>query len=217
MKKTTRKLFLCQLGVSLITAPFAALGISAISKKEMTDGKGNDCGYTDAATEGPFFVKNTAQTVNLNYTNLTGIPMVVSGRIYGDKEGKLPLPNAKIEIWHCDADGIYHPEGNQDIAHYEESEIALRGFVISDKKGAYSFRSIVPGLYSGRRRHIHYKISAKGYRTLTTQSYWLSEKGDQREHIDRTDRNTEDCRYIDFKSRGTSGVEGIFNIYMKKI
>lgn len=220
-KKFSRNKFLKKFGLGLISIPMIIKGSSAMTKKGedyLTDNReDNTCDYTDSATEGPFFVKNTAETVNLNFTNLPGDSMRVYGTIYGDTNGKVPLANAKIEIWHCDNDGIYHPTGNGDISKYKNTQIALRGYVISDKNGKYSFRSIALGLYSGRRRHIHYKINVDGYKELTTQSYWLSEKGNQRERIDRTDRNTEDCRYIDFKNNKTGVSQGEFNIYMEKL
>ena len=105
MKNISRKKFLSRLGFGLASIPLAIKGISAatINKDE------TDCGYTDAATEGPFFVRNTAKAVNINFTNLPGNPMKVSGNIYGDTEGNVTVPNAKIEIWHCDDEGIYHP------------------------------------------------------------------------------------------------------------
>ncbi|NER12821.1 hypothetical protein GWK08_05175 [Leptobacterium flavescens] len=213
MKNISRKSFLSRLGLGLLSVPLAVKGVSAAVKEPKNDD--TDCGYTDSASEGPFFVRNTIETVNLNFTNLPGTPMRISGTVFGDEEGKRKVADAKIEIWHCDDEGTYHPTGNGDISRYKDSEVALRGFVISDKQGAFSFKSITPGLYYGRRRHIHYKISAKGYRSLTTQSYWLNEKGGQRERLDRTDRGTEDCRYIDFKNN--NGIsEGVFNIYLKK-
>lgn len=174
----------------------------------------SECGYTDRATEGPFYVSNTKETVNLNYSNLPGTPMEVHGTVYGDQQGKVTIPEATIEIWHCDNDGVYHPTGNGDISKYRASQVKLRGYVISDKNGAFRFRSIVPGLYSGRRRHIHYKIHADGYPSLTTQSYWLSEKGNRRESVDRTDRNTESCRYVDFSESPDGLMIGQFDIYL---
>lgn len=202
-----RKAFLKKLGLGLF-------GVSTMGLK-MRNPK-DDCGYTDSATSGPFYVRGTEESVNLNFTKLPGKPMKLFGNIFGDEDGKTKVPNAKIEVWHCDNAGVYHPEGNGNIGKYSQSEIALRGFVISDASGEFSFHSITPGLYGGRRRHIHYRITAKGYQTLTTQSYWLSEKGNDREQVDGVDRNTEECRYIDFEEH--DGIStGRFDIYLKRI
>ncbi len=202
-----RKNFLRKAGLSIFSIPF--LGLKSPDEQES-----NECGYTDKATAGPFYVSNTKETVNLNYDNLPGTPMEIHGSIYGDPEGKMPVPEAVIEIWHCDKDGVYHPTGNGDISKYKPLQVKLRGYVISDSQGAYRFRSIVPGLYSGRRRHIHYTIQAEDYRSLTTQSYWLSEKGSRREKVDRTDRNTESCRYVDFIEGSDGLMTGQFDIYL---
>ena len=41
----------------------------------------------------------------------------------------------------------------------------------------YAFNTILPGEYPGRPRHIHYRISHKGYATLVTQLYFARERG----------------------------------------
>ncbi|MGH1386427.1 hypothetical protein [Kordia sp.] len=212
-KNVSRKAFLQKLGLGVVAVPLATLGISSFKKEEEIIEQ-NDCGLTDWATEGPFYVRNTKESVNINFTNLPGNAMKVTGTVYSGTDQSNPIADAKIEIWHADKDGIYHPTGDGDITRYKPSEIELRGFVITDKNGQYAFHSIEPGLYSGRRRHIHYKISAKNHESITTQSYWLSEKGTKRERIDRTDSNTEDCRYIDFKN-SKNGIAGTFDIYLK--
>jgi protocatechuate 3,4-dioxygenase beta subunit len=212
-EKINRKEFLKKAAMGLVSIPLIIQGCSTEAESQMT----NHCGLTDSATEGPFFVSNTPESVNINFTNLPGKPMKVKGTVYGGKDGETPLANAKIEVWHCDGEGVYYPEGSGDISRYKNSDIALRGHVFTNQKGEYAFHSIQPGLYTGRRRHIHYKITAKNHQELTTQSYWLSEKGDERERYDRTDRNTEACRYIDFKGDGKNGIEGTFDIYLKQI
>ena len=209
-----RKEFLRKTGFGLLSVPILMQSCSTKTQSQVTGAE--DCGFTDSATEGPFFVNNSRKTVNINFTNLPGKPIKVSGVVYSGEDGKTPLANAKIEIWHADKDGNYHPTGDGDISDYKASEIALRGHVFTNEKGEYSFKSIEPGLYPGRRRHIHYKISAKDHKELTTQSYWLSEKDDQIARNDWTDRNTEICRYVDFKSDGEKGVAGTFDIYLEK-
>lgn len=213
-----RKDFIKKAGLVLITAP-SLLQSCKKGNKEITvkdDNLQPHCGATDSATEGPFFVQNTAETVNLNSLNLSGTPMNLSGKIY-DKTTGNPIVDAKVEIWHADNAGVYHPEGDGDIKKYPANQVTLRGFVISNANGDYSVRSIKPGLYTGRRRHIHCKITVLGYLTLTTQSYWLDEKGTVREREDQTDTNTETCRYVDFKSDGNNGITGTFDIYLEKI
>ena len=68
-----------------------------------------DCELTGLDAMGPFFVKDTKQAINLNTQNLPGTAMVVSGNVYDGKGSESPISGAKIEIWHCDDNGAYHP------------------------------------------------------------------------------------------------------------
>jgi protocatechuate 3,4-dioxygenase beta subunit len=139
-----------------------------------------NCGLSVAVTEGPYYVSGTGalQGGNLNATNLPGTPLRVSGHIYEGLDNSKPVANAKIEIWHADTSGNYHPNANGDIAKYKPEEIALRGFITTDASGAYSFTTVYPGEYSGRTRHIHFKITA-GVKSLTTQLIIPSLAGDK--------------------------------------
>lgn len=212
LKSYRRTRFLKILGFGVLSTPL--LGLRSLGFGE--DDQVNKCGFTDSATEGPFFVKNSPGVLDLNYSDLPGKPMEIQGVVYGDEKGEGIVSNAKIEIWHCDNAGAYHPSGSGDISRYRDAQIKLRGFVVSSEKGQFSFRSIVPGLYGSRRRHVHYKVTADGYQTLTTQSYWVSEKADRRSRADQTDRNTEDCRYVNFQKNQKGTTAGVFNIFLRR-
>jgi protocatechuate 3,4-dioxygenase beta subunit len=138
------------------------------------------CGLSVAVTEGPYFVSGTPALLNgnLNATNLPGTPILMTGHVYEGLDNAKPVANAKIEIWHTDASGSYHPNGNGDIATYKPEDVALRGFVTTDASGAWTFSSIYPGEYTGRTRHIHFKITA-GSKVLTTQLIIPSLTGDK--------------------------------------
>ena len=213
IKLLNRKRFLKTFGLGLLSLPVVGCGVKAYQLAEgKVSAQDNHCGFTDSATEGPFFVSNTAESVNINFTNLPGVPIKVQGVVYGGKNGDTPVVNAKIEVWHADKEGVYHPTGDGDITDYNSSEIALRGHVFTNAKGEYAFHSIRPGIYGSRRRHIHYKITAPKHQQLTTQTYWVEEKNN---HRDRTDQNTEECRYIQFR-KNSQGIEvGTFDIYLK--
>jgi protocatechuate 3,4-dioxygenase beta subunit len=170
------------------------------------------CGPTGRATEGPFYVANTPDAVDINPARMPGAAMHIGGTVYG-ADGVTPVAGAKVEIWHADSDGRYHPEDNGDIARYRRSQINLRGSVHTDAQGRYAFDSIVPGHYGDRRRHLHWKVSAAGHRALTTQSYWLDERGTPRDKGDGTDSRAEACRWVDFTARD-GVVHGVFDIVL---
>ena len=154
------------------TRPFQARQLSAAEKQA--------CGHTVAATEGPYHVTGMAELKdgNLNSTNLAGVPIEISGHVYDGLDAAKPLAGAAVEIWHADSDGSYHPNGNGPASNYKPEELALRGFVLTDAEGRYRFDTIYPGEYSGRTRHIHFKVRATGKPELTTQLIVPAKPGD---------------------------------------
>jgi protocatechuate 3,4-dioxygenase beta subunit len=157
--------------------PFGAgvLGMNKLSESEKAS-----CGITAQVTEGPYFVSGTAALAdnNLNSTHLPGTPIAISGFVYEGLDNSKPVANAKIELWHTDDAGAYHPANNGDISNYQPTEIAMRGFIMTNDKGEYHFSSVYPGAYSGRTRHIHVKITQPGKATITTQLIIPSKAGD---------------------------------------
>lgn len=131
----------------------------------------NDCIPTEKDSLGPFFIENTPVLSNLNRFNKPGENMRVEGEILSSKKPYPPINGAKVEIWHTDQNGHYYPEDNGDISEYDDDEIDLRGTVVTDAQGKFAFRSVFPAPYEGRPSHIHYRISALGFRTLITQHY----------------------------------------------
>lgn len=172
------------------------------------------CGPTSSATEGPFYVRNAPMLVDINVGKSPGTPMRIGGTVFSE-DGTTPLKGAQVEIWHADGQGDYHPNGNGDIGGYRRGQINLRGSTRTDEQGRFAFTSIVPGRYGGRRRHIHWRITAPGHRDLTTQSYWIEERGTEIDRRDFTDRNPEACRWVKFNTEGGTAV-GLFDVVMKK-
>ncbi|HEX6706371.1 MAG TPA: hypothetical protein VF169_16545 [Albitalea sp.] len=173
------------------------------------------CGPTGSATEGPFYVGNAPEGADINPAKSPGRPMRITGTVFSE-DGKTPLRGVRVEIWHADDAGDYHPEGSGDISRYRRGDINLRGVARTDDAGRYTFTSIVPGHYGERRRHIHWKVSAPGQRPLTTQSYWQDERGTARDRGDGTDRRAEDCRWVAFTDQQGVAV-GVFDIVLKTI
>lgn len=160
------------------------------------------CGPTGSATAGPFYVSNAPVTMDINLLHMAGTPMQVSGIVLGGRDGRSALADARVELWHADGDGHYHPDDNGDIARYRADEINLRGQVVTDANGRFGFRSIVPAHYGNRRRHLHWRLVADGHRALVTQTYWQDERGTARERRDGVDRDPESCRWIAFRDDG---------------
>lgn len=175
-----------------------------------------ECGPTGATIEGPYYVRNVAPAVDINAHRARGKPMRVSGVVHGGVDGKTALAGASVEIWQCDSEGNYHPNGNGDVSRYRPAEINLRGVTKTDAQGRFSFDSIVPGTYGTRRRHIHWRFEASGHQAVTTQTYWLKDKGSIRARTDFVDRDVESCRWLSFADSPQGVAEAFFAVQLIK-
>lgn len=96
-----------------------------------------------------------------------GTVLHLGGRLL-DASGR-PVPGARIEIWQCDALGVYHhprdPRGPAD------PNFQGFGAAITAAAGGYRFRTIEPVPYPGRTPHIHFTVTGPGFERLTTQMY----------------------------------------------
>ena len=86
----------------------------------------------------------------------------------------LPLSGAQVDVWHCDADGLY-----SDTSDFQASTIGqkfLRGYQMTDRKGIAAFTTIFPGWYPNRAVHIHFKIrtddGSKQRKEFSSQIYF---------------------------------------------
>ncbi|OXC72035.1 intradiol ring-cleavage dioxygenase [Caballeronia sordidicola] len=140
-------------------------------------------GCTEATVLGPFHVDG-APHYNLGddvANGAKGAPCLVRGRVLGNN-GQ-PVPNATLDIWQSDDDGLY------DVQHPGGDQAQARGVLTSNEKGEYHFRSILAVPYAiphdgpvgellrasnrhpWRPAHLHFIVSAPGYKTLTTHVF----------------------------------------------
>jgi len=117
------------------------------------------CVLTPAQTEGPYFVDERLDRADLRADPragvLPGVPLSLALRVFALEGAKCaPLPGAIVDVWHCDARGVY-----SDTADAPGTKF-LRGFQRTDQSGAVRFATIYPGAYPGRAVHIHFKVRA---------------------------------------------------------
>lgn len=83
-----------------------------------------------------------------------------------------PLAGAHVDIWHCDASGLYSDEA----ANNTVGRKFLRGYQVTDDSGAVQFTTIYPGWYSGRTVHIHVRVrtysGSQVYDVFTAQLFF---------------------------------------------
>lgn len=86
-----------------------------------------------------------------------------------------PIPGATVEIWQTDAQGIYDHPGDRSTAARDRS-FQFYGASATDADGNYVFRTIEPGYYEPRPKHIHVKVKRDGRELLTTQFYFEEDR-----------------------------------------
>jgi len=133
------------------------------------DGTPDGCRPTAEQIEGPFYLASSPERANLDVEGDEGEPLTLSGRCFvGDCD--TPLAGARIEFWHADPGGGYD-NGSADGRY--------RGHVLTDADGAWSLKTLMPGLYKNggafRPAHIHVKIFDGDTERLTTQLYFAGD------------------------------------------
>jgi protocatechuate 3,4-dioxygenase beta subunit len=113
-------------------------------------------------TEGPFYTPDTPRRSKLVTAGVTGIPLLLTGDVVDTR--CRPVRGALLDFWQADARGRYDNDGYW-----------LRGHQFADGGGRFALRTIVPGLYPGRTRHIHVKVQRPRGPILTTQLYFPGE------------------------------------------
>jgi len=137
-----------------------------------TSGTTASCVLTPELTVGPYFVDEklnrsdlTTNTTDTNVLNATPLTLTMTIMEYASS-GCSALVGAQVDIWHADAAGIYSDESVENTT----GQTFLRGYQLTDANGAVTFKTVVPGWYSGRTIHIHVMI-----RTLSSSGSVLTE------------------------------------------
>jgi hydroxyquinol 1,2-dioxygenase len=145
---------------------------------------GKPPGATESTVFGPFYREGGPEMAaggNVAEGAEGGTPTIVTGRVL-DMDGK-PIAGAMLDVWQADPEGLY------DSQRPELEELAMRGVFHSDAEGRYLLRTTRPVHYeipsdgpvgvmlaatnrhAWRPAHIHFKVTAKGYKPLTTHLF----------------------------------------------
>ena len=160
-------------------------------RADEADAKAGITGGTPRTIEGPLYVAGAPASVGFarldDGTESNHVDTLVIEGTVTDTQGNI-IPNAKVEIWH--ANGL----GNYSFFDKSQSEFNLRRTILTDVDGKYTALTTMPvgygcppegttqavlnllGRHGNRPSHVHYFVSAPGYRKLTTQ---FNIEGDQ--------------------------------------
>lgn len=113
-----------------------------------------DCTLIPTETAGPFPLDLTANSDFLRQDvreDREGAQLNLRMKIIG-LDNCEPVPNVRVNIWHCDKDGNYSGYQSQQGLTY------LRGYQMADANGEVEFITVFPGWYNGRTCHIHFQV-----------------------------------------------------------
>jgi protocatechuate 3,4-dioxygenase beta subunit len=147
----------------------------------------NTCTLTATTTQGPYYFDADKIRSDIR-EDRAGAKLRLVLKVQ-DSEACRPMSNAVVEIWHCDAGGVYSgaeaqstgaggPGGaplagggggsSMDLTPTDDRRY-LRGAQVSNAAGIVEFTTIWPGWYRGRTVHIHVMVHASAKRVLTSQ------------------------------------------------
>jgi len=132
---------------------------------------------TPSDAEGPFYPADIPSDSDNDLLRVVGMDDISPGQlayVHGtvvDQQGT-PIDGACVEIWQCDHSGVYHHPADNG-----KPDMRFQGFgaMVTNRAGAYHFRTLRPVPYTGRTPHIHYRVIAPGFDRLTTQLYVAEE------------------------------------------
>ena len=145
---------------------------------------------TSELTEGPYYID--ADKIRRDVTeDQEGIPLTLDLKVI-DADTCRPLRDAAVDIWHCNATGVYSgyeaggggggpaptgpppsgtptgtptggpPGGGSGHQEPTDDDRFLRGTWHTDRHGQVTFKTVFPGWYQGRCVHIHVKVHVDG-------------------------------------------------------
>lgn len=138
------------------------------------------CVVRPEMTAGPYFVDGALERSDVRADPATGearpgTPLDLELRVSRiAAEGCVPLAGAVVDVWQCDALGIYSDV--RDARNDTRGQKFLRGYQVTGPDGVARFTTIYPGWYQARAVHVHFKIrsapdAARGF-DFTSQLFF---------------------------------------------
>jgi protocatechuate 3,4-dioxygenase beta subunit len=152
---------------------------------DLLDAAGS-CALTPEQTEGPYYLDIDRVRSDIR-EDRPGTPLRLAIRVRENGSCQ-PIADAAVDIWHCDATGLYsgfesastggpgggggpgRPGGGGASA--TDTTRYLRGTQITNSAGIVEFLTVYPGWYQGRTVHIHCKVHLNNAEVLTSQLYF---------------------------------------------
>ncbi len=149
-------------GTGFSRIDFGQIAATATPSPAATETPLPSCIVRPELTEGPYFVDEMLNRSDIRIdpsdgSIKAGAPLRLTLNVSDVSANTCsPLAGAQVDVWHCDALGIYSDV--TDRSFDTTGQKWLRGYQVTDEYGVVQFTTIYPGWYSGRAVHIHFKI-----------------------------------------------------------
>jgi len=176
---STRREFLKTTGMAGIFSvlPFAS-AFSKTNEDSASASSSGSCTLIPSETAGPFPFDLTENNTFFRQDireSKTGVQLNLKMKILGVNNCE-PMQNLRVNIWHCDKDGLYSGYSVNNNAG-QAGLTYLRGYQITDANGEVNFVTIFPGWYTGRICHIHFQVYVSSvYAAISQLTFDISEK-----------------------------------------
>jgi protocatechuate 3,4-dioxygenase beta subunit len=162
----------------LVTPATAIVGQTARAAQSApaaADQSPGQCRLLPQAVEGPFYFDPKLLRSDIS-EGRPGAPLQLQLRVI-ESGACTPIRNARVDVWHADADGIYsgYDRQGRDRELSTNGQSFLRGTPMTDSEGRVTFNSVYPGWYPGRTPHIHVKVFLDETQLVTGQVYFPDE------------------------------------------
>lgn len=122
------------------------------------------CVVRPEVTVGPYFLDKQLERSDIRAEPSTGaispgVPLALAFNVSKIANGACaPLGGAMVDVWQCDATGVYAGFVDRMAGFDSTGKKFLRGYQVTDANGVARFTTIYPGWYRGRTVHVHFKI-----------------------------------------------------------
>lgn len=172
-------------GIGILAASVLGSRAELKSVQAQASTQGKKLKPTPPQVPGPYFLPNSPLRNKMFPAGMQGQELKISGQVLA--EDGTAIADATVHVWVADPNGVYDNQDKQgNPVNIPVAKQTLRGRVITDAQGNYSFNCLRPGNYEledgkWRPAHIHIKVEAKGYKTLITQLYFVDDQFNEKD------------------------------------
>jgi protocatechuate 3,4-dioxygenase beta subunit len=170
-----------EVGRRAVVAGLTASLVGSLARPARAQGSAPSCVLTPQTEEGPFYFDPRLVRADITEKQ-PGVPLALEMRVVtaGDCT---PVPGARVDVWHADAQGVYSGYSGQwgtgeSASRSAPGKTFLRGTQFADEEGFVKFGTLYPSWYRGRTPHIHFKILLEPREVAVSQLYLPDEVSD---------------------------------------